>query len=117
MPDPVTERLRERMLRRFGFIWMIIVFFILIKFWWIQEMLVVCWVYGWDGYAVKGIRVIATHKPNVFSNGSSIPDLPDAVTGFAYFILVVGGLIVLPTIILNLLDRRSPSTPAQSPRS
>ena len=68
-------------------------------FWWIRDMFLVFWVYGWDAYFHGGIRVLRG-KPIMFSNGEPAPVFPDLVTGFAFFFVVVGGwafvLIIAP---------------------
>ena len=72
--------------------------------WPIRNFLLVCWVYGKDGYFRKGIRVLPG-KPTRFSNGELAPDLPDFVTGFGAAFVTVGTLTALLVCVVRLLAR------------
>jgi hypothetical protein len=87
----------------FALAWVIFLAIVVTKFWWIRNAALVCWVYGRDAYA-HGIRVLPG-KPTKFSNGEVAPNLPDFVTGFAFFMVVVFGLSLLLIVGLRLYER------------
>ena len=70
----------------------------------IQTFLLVCWVYGRDGYFQKGIRLL-NGKPVRFSDGNLVPTYLDALAGFLTFFTIVFGLSVLLILFLRLYDR------------
>jgi hypothetical protein len=88
----------------FGGVWFAFLFVLIPVFWWVRDMFLVAWVYGWHGYFHDGIRVLRG-KPIMFSTGQPAPLLPDLVTGFGYFISVVGGLTILLTLGLRIYER------------
>jgi hypothetical protein len=68
----------------------------------IRNVVLVCWVYGCGGYFHDGIRV---HDKFTFSNGESIPTIPDMVTGFGAFIVTAFGLTFLLIFALRSYER------------
>jgi len=72
--------------------------------WPLRNALLVFWVYGRDAYFREGIRVVK-NKPTTFSNGASSPDLPDIVTGFGVFLIIVFGLSLLLIYALRAYER------------
>lgn len=70
----------------------------------LQRFLVVCWVRGLDAYLTHHIRVLPG-KPVKFSDGQSVPSLPDAVTGFAVLLVVALGLSLLMFHGLRFYER------------
>ena len=72
--------------------------------WPVRNIALVCWVYGSDGYFHKGIRVLSG-KPVRFSDGALAPILPDLITGFGAFFIIVGGLTLLAILALRFYER------------
>jgi hypothetical protein len=87
----------------FALAWVVFLAIVVMKFWWIRNVALVWWVYGHEAYR-HGMRVLPG-KPTRFSNGELAPDLPDLVTGFAYFMVVVLGLSILLVICLRVYER------------
>lgn len=83
--------------------WSLFLFFLVIRLWWIRNAWLVVWVYGADAYR-GGLRVLPG-KPIRFSNGALAPVLPDMVTGFAFFFVLVFGLTALLILGLRLWGR------------
>jgi hypothetical protein len=69
-----------------------------------QRFLVVLWVKGSDAYFHHGIRVLRG-KPAKFSDGELLPQLPDAVTGFAVFLAIAFGLSALMCFALRFYEK------------
>jgi len=88
----------------FGGVWVIFLAVIVTKFWWVRNIALVCWVYGREAYFHGGIRVLPG-KPTRFSTGEPVPQLPDIVTGFSYFIVVALGLSLLLIFGLRAYER------------
>lgn len=84
--------------------WAVFLGIVLIRFWWIRDMLLVWWVYGRDSYFRDGVRVLPG-KPLRFSTGELAPQWPDMVTGFSFFFLTVFGLTALLLIGLRAYER------------
>jgi hypothetical protein len=78
----------------FALPWVVFLMIVVVKFWWVRDAALVCWAYGREAYVHGGIRVLPG-KPTRFSNGQIAQDLPDLMTGFAYFFTVVFGLSLL----------------------
>lgn len=72
--------------------------------WPLRNIALVFWVYGSDGYFYKGIRVLSG-KPVRFSDGALVPLLPDLITGFGAFFIIVGGLTLLAIFTLRFYER------------
>jgi len=70
----------------------------------LANALLVCWVRGIDAYLHQGIRVLKG-RPLRFSDGVSVPGLPEAVTGFAVFVVTVFGLSFLLLCILRSYEK------------
>jgi hypothetical protein len=78
---------------------------ILLKsFWWIRNMALVIWVLGREAYFRDGVRVLPG-KPIRFSTGELAPQLPDMVTGFGYFFIVVFGWTALLSLGRRAYER------------
>jgi ABC-type phosphate transport system permease subunit len=71
----------------------------------IQRAFLVLWVKGSDAYFHQGIRVLKG-KPVKFSDGQLVPNIPDAISGFATFMVIVLGLSFLLILFLNFYERR-----------
>ena len=72
--------------------------------WPIRNVVLVCWVYGTEGYFRDGIRVLRG-KPTRFSDGELAPTLPDLVTGFGIFIVTAFGLTLLLIFALRTYEK------------
>jgi len=88
-----------------GALWLLSTAALLNGFWWVHNMALVIWVYGWNAYFQGGLRVLPG-KPTKFSNGDLVPDFPDMITGFGYFFLVAGVTTSIYVILLTLYGRR-----------
>jgi len=99
----LATRVFER--RAFSLVWVTFLFVLMIRiFRPVQTFLLVCWVYGRDGYFQKGIRLL-DGKPPRFSDGSRVPTYLDALTGFLTFLPIVFGLSLLLILFLRLYER------------
>lgn len=103
--EPNTD-LAARAFHNFYFAvgWLLFLTFVLRLVQPLQDALLVFWVYGRHAYFQQGIRVVK-HKPTIFSNGMASPDLPNMVTGFGTFLVIVFGLSWLLVSALHLYER------------
>src|SRR6266567_4933145 len=85
----------------FGIIWVVFLGVLVTRLWWVRDALLVWWVYGRDAYFHGGVRVLPG-KPIRFSTGELVPQFPDIVTSFSFFIVVVFGLSLLVIFGLGL---------------
>jgi hypothetical protein len=91
--------------RRFQVSWaLFLAVFVIFISWPIRNALLVCWVYGSEGYFHRGIRVLPG-KPIRFSTGTLAPQLPDLVTGFGIFLITTIGLLLALFFALRLYER------------
>ena len=103
--SPQVKDLPTRVLSGwFGAVWILFLVVIVSRFWWVRNAALVWWVYGRDAYFQGGVRVLPG-KPTRFSTGELAPQLPDAVTGFSYFMVVVFGLTALLIAGLRVYER------------
>jgi hypothetical protein len=116
-PTPRAADLASRVFenRIFALVWIVFLVLVLTFVGWpIRNALLVCWVYGTDGYFHQGIRVLPG-KPIRFSDGSLAPQLADMVTGFGIFVATTLGLSLALFFALRFYDRRfaKPQKPTQ----
>lgn len=88
----------------FGILWIIIMTTLVAKLWWVRDVALVWLVYSRDAYFRDGLRVLPG-KPVTFTNGVRAPSGPDALTGFAFFLVVVLGSTLLIVFALKLYER------------
>ena len=102
-PTDLASRLFENTKFQLAWVlWLCLVFeFVGVPF---QRFLVVCWVRGLDAYLTQHMRVLPG-TPVKFSDGQSVPSFPNALTGFAVFLVVVFGLSLLMFHGLRLYER------------
>jgi hypothetical protein len=101
------DELAARTLRGwFGIVWTLFLIGMLVGFWWVRDLVLVVWVYGYDAYFTDGVRVLAG-KPTRFSTGELAANLPDFVTGISYFVLVVFGGTCLLILALRWIEHIS----------
>jgi hypothetical protein len=70
----------------------------------LANALIVCWVRGTDAYLHGGIRVLHG-RPLKFSDGISVPGVPEMVSFFAVFIVMVFGLSFLLLHLLRFYEK------------
>ena len=98
----------ERLFRRTGFTLAWVAFlaaFVTIVGWRIRNFLLVSWVFGIGAYFHEGVRVLKGH-PLRFSSGQLVPTIPDVVTAFAVFFVLVLGLTLLLIFTVRFYECR-----------
>jgi len=88
----------------FGAVWILFLAVVVTQFWWIRNTALVWWVKGREAYFRDGVRVLPG-KPTRFSTGELVPQFPDMVTGFAYFIILTLGLSAVLIVGLRVYER------------
>jgi hypothetical protein len=95
-PNPLNKPGTKRLSNFFVGAWLILT---MIVFWTITEplerVLLVCLIYGSDGYFRDGIRVLSRHPPR-YSNGDPIPTALDCLTWIG------GGLLTIFVVLAFL---------------